>query len=73
MTHLQLSHARQTLLRWSWTGLRPMSGGSGGSSTFFFLDWWLEEPSVDMAVVSVMTVWGRDGDLVPDRELYRGV
>ena len=37
-THRQDSHARQTRLRWSWTGLRPMSGGRGAwSSTRFFL------------------------------------
>ena len=37
-THLQDSHARHTRLRWSWTGLRPMSGGRGlGSSIRFFL------------------------------------
>lgn len=34
-TDLQDSHARQTRLRWSWTGLRPMSGGSWSSTRFF--------------------------------------
>lgn len=39
--HLQDSQARQTRLRWSWTGLRPMSAGSGAwSSTRFFFGGW---------------------------------
>lgn len=37
-TDLQDSHARQTLLRWSWMGFEPTSGGMASSSMRFFFD-----------------------------------
>lgn len=60
MTYRQLSHARQTLRRWSWIGFWPTSMGRDSSSERFFLG---EERMDGRSPLLAMVVVGEKEDV----------